>query len=364
MLLTGPRTAATLQAVATRSGVSVSTASRCLSGAEHVAKETQLRVLSAAQELGYHYNPHVSAVMRLTRRGLTQNYVGTIAYITSYDGSLVWRDTPTLCRHWASARARAEFHGFKIAEFALSTTGLTGRRLGEIFAARGIAGLLAAAFSKEPFDITFPWDDFAAVLVGHTMYSPHIDSVVSDHTDSIIQASRVAAARGYRRIGLAIEKYQDEITNRRWSIGYAALSTVIPGLEPIPALIPEKLTETEWLAWVAQNRVDCVLTLSTFRNVPNPMQEWFETSGRRVPDDLGLISLDLTSVHPDWAGIDQTSDQIGEAAVDLLLSKLRSGDRGVPEIPRTLQVQGQWRDGRTCRSAAQIPSATYTLLAS
>ncbi len=35
---------------------------------------------------------------------------------------------------------------------------------------------------------------------------------------------------GYRRIGLAIEKYQDHIADGRWSFGYAGLSVTMPSL--------------------------------------------------------------------------------------------------------------------------------------
>ncbi len=42
--------------------------------------------------------------------------------------------------------------------------------------------------------------------------------------------------------------------------------------------------------------------------------------------------------------------EIGKAAVDLLLGKLRASEKGIPMVPRTLQVHGQWREGRTVRN--------------
>ena len=49
------------------------------------------------------------------------------------------------------------------------------------------------------------------------------------------------ASRGCGRIGLAIEKYQDEITGGRWSLGYAGLRAALPGLAEIPPLLPPQL---------------------------------------------------------------------------------------------------------------------------
>ena len=49
------------------------------------SKVTQARVLAAAEALGYRYNPLLGEVMRSTRRGMPNHYLGTVAYITPYD---------------------------------------------------------------------------------------------------------------------------------------------------------------------------------------------------------------------------------------------------------------------------------------
>ena len=94
-----------------------------------------------------------------------------------------------------------------------------------------------------------------------------------------------------------------------------------------------------------------MLTLSTFRNVANPMREWLAADGLNCPREVGLVSLDVTSATTAWAGIDQNSDDIGRAAVDLLLSKVRAGERGIPRVRRSLLVHCQWREGATVRAA-------------
>lgn len=336
----------------------MSTASRCLSGAAKVAKSTQLRVFAAATETGYQHNTLVGQVMRATRRGVALNHLGTLAFVTPVADSHEWRATPTLCRNWEAARERADSFGFKITEFTLSSRGMTGRRLGEILTARGISGVLLAAFPMEPHEVSLPWDDFAYVQVGHRIVSPRLDCVVSDHTEAVVMAARTIAVSGRRRIGLAIEKYQDEITGGRWSLGYAGLRAALPALAEIPPLLPGQMNADLFLKWVDEHEVDCVLTLSTFRNEPNPMEDWLAARGRSVPRDVGLVSLDVTSVHADWSGVEQHSDEIGRAAVDLLFSKLQAGERGIPRLPRTLQVHGHWHDGRTLLRPAKTEAGT------
>jgi DNA-binding LacI/PurR family transcriptional regulator len=340
---------ATLQAVAAKAGVSVSTASRCLSGAPNVAQATQARVRAAAESLQYHHNPLVNQVMRAARLGLTQQHLGMLAYVTPCEDAQEWRTTPTLSQNWQAACARAASLGFGVADFPLHAPGMTEKRLGEILRARGISGILLAAFPNEPFEFSLPWKDFAVVLVGHVIETPRLDCVVSDHTEAILTCARVLAQRGYRRIGLAIELYQDHITDRRWTLGHAGLSAMVDKLTAIPPLVPKTIDEEVFLSWVDQHKVDCVVTLSTFRNRPNEMEKWLSRPGRKRPH-VGLVSLDVTAIHPDWAGIEQHSDEIGKAAVDLLLGKLRASEKGIPAVPRTLQVHGQWREGRTVRS--------------
>ncbi len=350
MLSITPHGKVTLQDVAVRAGVSISTASRCLTRAVSVSKATETRVLSAVESLGYRYNPLLGEVMRSTRRGAPNHHLGTLAYITPYDDVQEWRATPTLCRHWSAARDQAALFGFGVSEFAMTSQGMTGRRLGEILRARGITGILLAAFPKDPFELVLPWEHFATVPVGHMVQDPQLDCVVSDHTQAVLLAGRVLAARGYRRIGLAIESYQNSITNHGWANGYAALPAENTALAAIPPFLPEKLAPDAFVEWVRAHRVDCVLTLSTFRNQPNRMREWLAGAGLACPRDIGLVSLDVTPATATWAGIDQNSDEIGKAAVDLVLSKVRAGELGIPKVHRSILVHCCWRDGNTVRA--------------
>jgi LacI family transcriptional regulator len=352
MLSVTPAGKVTLQDVAARAGVSTSTASRCLTGAVSLSKDTKDRVRAAAEELGYRYNPLLGEVMRSARRGDPNHYLGTLAYITPCDDVQVWRDTPTLCRHWAAAREQAARFGFGLTEFTLSANGMSAKRLGDILKTRGIGGILLAAFPNEPFDLVLPWEHFVTVPVGHMIQNPQLDCVVSDHTQAVLLAGRVLAARGYKRIGLAMEGYQNAITNHGWANGYAALPAENPSLAVIPPFLPEQIDAKAFIEWVRKHQVDCVLTLSTFRNKPNRMQEWLAGCGLGCPRNVGLVSLDVTSATASWAGIDQNSAEIGKAAVDLVLSKVRAGELGIPKVHRSILVHCCWRDGDTVRAVS------------
>ncbi len=51
--------------------------------------------------------------------------------------------------------------------------------------------------------------------------------------------------------------------------------------------------------------------------------------------------------QPGWAGIDQQERIIGARAIELLISIFQAGERGVPETPLRLMVEGKWREGPT-----------------
>jgi hypothetical protein len=52
---------------------------------------------------------------------------------------------------------------------------------------------------------------------------------------------------------------------------------------------------------------------------------------------------------PERAGIDQQTDVLGAAAVDLLVEQLHHNERGPPEHPKMVMTEGLWREGETVR---------------
>jgi len=67
------------------------------------------------------------------------------------------------------------------------------------------------------------------------------------------------------------------------------------------------------------------------------------------PCDVGLVWLDVTSATASWAGIDHNSDEIGKAAVDLVVCKIWAGERVLPRVHRSALVHCCWREGETVR---------------
>jgi hypothetical protein len=69
-----------------------------------------------------------------------------------------------------------------------------------------------------------------------------------------------------------------------------------------------------------------------------------------VPDDIGLVHLDLHAGLKDWAGMRQNNEQIGIAAVDMLVGQLHRNEFGPPPFQKCMFIEGTWVDGETVRA--------------
>jgi LacI family transcriptional regulator len=51
--------------------------------------------------------------------------------------------------------------------------------------------------------------------------------------------------------------------------------------------------------------------------------------------------------YPDVSGIDQNSEIVGGAAVDMLVAAIHRGHRGIPSHPVRVEVEGSWKAGKS-----------------
>jgi hypothetical protein len=119
---------ATLQDVATRTGVHRTTVSLALRDHPRIPAETRARVRAAAEALGYRINPLVSALMQSRRTGRAVKHV-TLAYVTNYPTRYGWRPPHHDRRISFRVQSRAR------CQFSYSEDGRTFAPLGGEFAA-------------------------------------------------------------------------------------------------------------------------------------------------------------------------------------------------------------------------------------
>jgi DNA-binding LacI/PurR family transcriptional regulator len=147
---------------------------------------------------------------------------------------------------------------------------------------------------------------------------------------------RELAALGYRRIGLVLPVEHDITVHHGFSAA-VAWQGLLGGTELVRPLAHESPLEPEELRrWFRRERPDSIIAPGGAH-----CRAIAALLGLSIPGRIGFAvgdRLEPTSI----AGMDERPREIGTAAMDLLHSKLISGNLGVPSIPTVAMVMGRW----------------------
>jgi DNA-binding LacI/PurR family transcriptional regulator len=86
----------TMKTIAAQAGVTQATVSMCLANNPRIPLATRKRVSALADRLGYRPNAYVSALMRIRRRGRTNNVRPVLALVNGLDTADGWQNTISL----------------------------------------------------------------------------------------------------------------------------------------------------------------------------------------------------------------------------------------------------------------------------
>jgi LacI family transcriptional regulator len=335
----------TVRSLAKQAGLSAATVSLALRNHPRISTAVRERVRLLAEKSGYEANPAVSKLLSQIRGSSAATYRGTIAIV--YTPSHLEDARVAAVREWTDAvRRRASELGFGIDEFYLYEKGMTASRLAQILHARGIQGLLVTGpfgGQRVPRELDILWERSSAIVLGERPVSPALSCVLNNQFETAAEAMRRVIKLGYRRPGLCIHPYVDEVAEHRFTGGFLVVQAQLPKAERVPALDYSSQGRAAFLRWIDRYQPDVVLTLHP------EVRFWATSSGRKVPRDLGLVHLDRTDDIGDWAGMHQDSKSLGFAAVEILLGQVYFNVLGTPPFQQSLLVGSNWVDGGTVR---------------
>jgi LacI family transcriptional regulator len=98
--------------------------------------------------------------------------------------------------------------------------------------------------------------------------------------------------------------------------------------------------------WMDRHRPDVVICHDS------RLLEAVQATGRRVPEDVGLVHLNIAPDVAGWAGVDADLSEVAAAAVDLVFGQLSRGEYGPPKVPKIVTTPGRWTDGWTWTAKA------------
>lgn len=332
--------------IARAAGVSRPTVSRALQNHPSLPKSTRLRIQALANEMGYRPNPMVSALMASRNQSHPSSATTTMAVLTTWRPTLELAPVPTFKRLLKGAQLRAEQLGYQLEEFWLDEPGVSHARLSSILASRGIVAVLVAPVPPEHQAIHLNWELFSAAAFAHFNLIPDLHCAAHFHFRSYTLAIAELAGRGYRRPGLVLTSATPKHVVSQWIGAHHAATAAFPSR--VAPFVFSSITARDFIAWCKSHKPDIVL--SNDHRIP----KWLNEARKSLPSWIGFASLDRDPANKELGGIDQLNDEIGCAAVDLVVSQINCNERGIPRHAKNVLIEGRWVDGPSSTRPASI----------
>lgn len=339
-----PELRVTHKSIAAAAGVSRATVSKALRGDATIPESTTLHVRKIATALGYKPHPVVSTLMAQLRKIRSKHYASPIAFVTTSEKRLGWRRSTSSVAYFQGAARRCEELGFHLETFWIGDVDGNSERLSDILQTRGIRGVLIGRTDTSRISLNLKWNYFATAAFGYRLKDPLCDRATTHQFRNGLKMFRRLDELGYRRIGLAVGSRLDEGVINSYSAGYSVYQNHIPKQLRIPCYKHALITKQHFVHWFEKYRPEAVVTNS------KETSEWLQELGLSIPKDVAIGLLALRSRSPQargYAGIDQNSEEVGAAAIDLIVEKIYNNNWGLPAHPKMVIIEGTWRDGWT-----------------
>jgi LacI family transcriptional regulator len=67
----------------------------------------------------------------------------------------------------------------------------------------------------------------------------------------------------------------------------------------------------------------------------------------RLPLNVAYANLSLIDKKSSVSGIFERTRKVGGCAVDLVVEQIQQNILGVPDIPKSIYIEGEWVEGKT-----------------
>jgi DNA-binding LacI/PurR family transcriptional regulator len=219
---------------------------------------------------------------------------------------------------------------------------MTARRMVEILKTRHINGILLPPLPPFEEKLDFPFENFCVVTTSYTAEEIGYHMVTNNRHQIIRLALRKVTQYGYQRVGMVIDRELDRRSNHDVLAHFMLYQSQQSPQQRVDILYGEKFDAKQVKTWYRAQRPDVVLSMN------NTVFDWMKEAGLQVPTDVGFVSL---SNSPDYklgySGVDERSDLVGAAAIDMLTAHLVRNEIGKPEHRKLTLLEGTWLDGKT-----------------
>ena len=345
-----PSPAVSMRDIALAAGVSKNTVSLALRNDPQIPERTRRRITEIARRLKYRKNATVAHLLAELRRVRSPRFHSGLALLNAHADPNAFRVHPTIPTYVRGCQRRASQLGYTLDELWLHDPMLDGPRLNKILRARGIRGVIVVGLMREnrlPARFLPTWEEFPAVVTGVRTHDPALSFACTDHHMLALKAFQKALELGYERPALVLDRVIDRLVDGRFSAGVQIAQQALPvscRARPFYLLKEARDESAIFRRWFERENPDALLTLY------NVVRHWIEDEGIRISRHVGLIQLEWRADSPDWAGMNQHNDVVGEAAVEMVIGMIHNNECGIPGFPRATLVGSTWVDGTTVRN--------------
>jgi len=325
----------TIQDVAKTAGVSVSTVSRVLNGKVDVAEETQDRILSVIDDLGYTTNLAARS-MRSQKKNLIGMILPDIAYPFAVE----------VMKGVNKAIAESEY------DLLVYTTGDV-RKRGRESAEQKYVSLLANSISDgvlvvAPVAAEY-FLDAPIVSVDPVLSNPNFPVVHATNYQGAVEAMDYIIGLGHKRIAFIAGREGLESSNRRM-LGYrdALKNAGIPIEEEL--VVPGDYTTDAGITAARhllsmKNRPSAIFASND--QTAMGVYQVADEMGLKIPEDFSLIGFDNIpeSRYLGLTTVDQFILEMGYVATQMLIKIIE----GIPLVDQTYKMQTRLVIRNSCR---------------
>lgn len=329
------RRSVTIQDVARAAGVSVSTVSRVLNGKVDVAQETQDRILTVIDDMGFTTN-----LAARSMRSHKKNLVGLIMPDIAYPFAI------EVMKGVNRAIAESEF------DLLVYTTGDV-RKSGRAFHEQKYVSLLTNSISDGVVLVAPVAGDFnidaPIVSIDPVVSNPNYPAVHATNYQGALDAMNYLIGLGHKRIGFISGRAELESSNRRL-MGYR------DALQKAGLPVDESLMASG--DYTTETGISGARQLLALENPPSAIFasndqmaigvfQVAQELGIRIPDDLSVMGFDniTESKYMGLTTIDQFISDMGYTATQMLIKLIN----GVPLEDQTYRMQTQLVIRNSCK---------------
>lgn len=320
--------------VAKAAGVATSTVSKALREDPTIPVERRREIQKIAESLGYRPNPLVAALMARLHSTRRRNDPHHLAWID------LWPDEKEAARATdfklmlRGARQRAEELGYQIEVHQAGRHGTSAVRLHQILISRAQWGVIIPPVPMEAMSYPLDLQGLTAVTIGTSLHTPVMHRVAANLYQGSQLACRKLREKGFKRIGLVLSPSMLERVEGRWLGAFLAEQLQWPKSERLPPALLEDNAEAEFNLWLDRHRPDVLLIAEL------QVESWL--AARKGPQPRTAWLRLMEHLRHELMAIDTRPEQMGAAAVELVVAQIHRNERGNPQIPHTLLLDGVW----------------------